>query len=262
MLERIAVHGGELQGWLPLHRDLGVPLVALDGTGGGLSHDQRTLILAAPLAGYRHLRSTFYLVRTSSLSIKRRFVLNGDFAFDAISPDGRTLYFIQLNPRDQRDYAVRAFDTASGKLVPKPVVDPREPDEQMRGLPQARLMSPDGRFAYTLYTGGKEPFIHDLDTVGRTAACLDLPPLPQAQLGLRLRGRQLAVLADGTPMAFVDTVSHKVAKPGAPAPRRAATANGGGASPAIWALLAAAAAIALGTALAVGARRRRAAATR
>jgi hypothetical protein len=132
----------------------------------------------------------------------------------------------------------------------------------MRGLPQARVMSPDGRFAYTLYTGGKKPFVHALDTVGRSAACLDLPPLSEnAQLGLRLQGRRLEVLTSGTPVAFVDTVTRKVTKPGQPAARQAAS-DGGDGSPVLWGLLAGVAAVALGGAVALTARRRRAAAVR
>jgi hypothetical protein len=57
-------------------------------------------------------------------------------------------------------------------------VDPREPDEDMRGYPITRASSPDGRWAYTLYDGaGKHPFVHALDTQGRTAACIDLDGL-------------------------------------------------------------------------------------
>ncbi len=263
MLEKIATNGGALEGYVQFRKLLGVPMVALDGTGGGLARDQRTLVLTGLQRGYAHPVSTLYVVSPASMRIRRTITLRGDFAFDAISPDGGTIYLIKLDPRNLTRYSVRALDTATGKLFPKPVVDPREPDEQMRGLPQARVTTPDGRFAYTLYTGGKEPFIHALDTVGRKAACIDLPALPDnAQLGLRLQGRRLGVLVEGTPVAYVDPATRKVTGPGQPATRHAAPSSGGGSSPALWGLLAGAAALALGVAVAVGARRRRATALR
>src|SRR4029453_4875928 len=94
------------------------------------------------------------------------------------SPDGRWLYLIQYSSGDFADYRVRALDTRSGKLAARDVVDPRNPNEQMGGLPVTRVMTRDGRWAYTLCAGGEESFIHALDTVGRTAACIDLDMLP------------------------------------------------------------------------------------
>ena len=44
----------------------------------------------------------------------------------------------------------------------------------MAGFPMARMVSPNGRWAYTLYAGGEETFIHALDTQGATAVCVDL----------------------------------------------------------------------------------------
>jgi hypothetical protein len=106
------------------------------------------------------------------------------------------------------------------------VVDPRSPDEQMGGLPLTRVMSRDGRWAYTLYGGGGEMFIHALDAVGRTAACIDLDMLPtQGDLsGFRLAmsadGRELRVRKAGEFVALVDTRTFAAREPGEPAPSR------------------------------------------
>src|SRR5439155_21828241 len=133
-----------------------------------------------------------------------------DFSVDAISPDGRRLYLIQYtSPRDPLAYAVRSLNLRSGRLDPGEIVDPRERDEAMHGLPVSRAMSPDGRWAYTLYDGGDgAPFVHALDTSARTARCIDLPPLPGATnaggLGLTLRGGLLQVRWGSRPVAFVD----------------------------------------------------------
>ena len=48
----------------------------------------------------------------------------------------------------------------------------------MRGRPDLRATSPDGRWAYTLYDGnGKTPFVHALDTGRASARCIDLDAL-------------------------------------------------------------------------------------
>ena len=89
------------------------------------------------------------------------------------------MFLIQYtSAKDPSRYNVRAFDLARGALITRPVVDPREPDEAMRGAPITRLNSAEGRWAYTLYDGaGKTPFVHALDTRTGTARCVDLPML-------------------------------------------------------------------------------------
>jgi hypothetical protein len=259
LLERVAVRGGQplRTRYLPLK--LGVPMIATDGSAGGLSHDGSTLVLSRPRTSYPELTSTLYLVNTRTLSVDKTVRLKGDFSFDAISPDASTLYLIQLSPRNFTRYAVRAFEVASGRLWRQPVVDAREPDEVMRGYPVTRATSPDGRYAYTLYTGGTKPFVHALDTVRRTAACIDVPAIPEtARMTLRLTGPRLTVLADGTPVSYVNTATRQVVK--ARTPDRQAEpprSTGGGTMPA-WPLLAAVAVAVLGAAAALRARRRRA----
>ena len=143
--------------------------------------------------------------------IRREIALTGLFTVDAISPDGRSLYVIEYPGEDLLDYHVRMLDTRTGRLDPRAVVDPRNPDEQMGGMPMARAVSRDGRWAYTLYSGGEETFIHALDTVGRTAACIDLETLaPSADLTrtrlvvrpgrieVRDHGRVIATVERGT----------------------------------------------------------------
>jgi hypothetical protein len=61
------------------------------------------------------------------------------------------------------------------------------------------VTGPGGRWEYTLYAGGRETFIHALDTVGRTSICIDLPArVGKAkriwQYKLVLRGRRIAVV--------------------------------------------------------------------
>jgi hypothetical protein len=153
-----------------------IPAVALDGSPGGLSANGRELALIKPRKRFPQAATHLVLLRTRPLRLVRRIDLSGDFSFDAISPDGNRIYLIRyLSRSDPTRYAVRAYDVGAAKLVPKPIVDPTEPDEQMRGYPVSRVTSPDGRWQYTLYSGGDRPFVHALDTRRATARCIDLP---------------------------------------------------------------------------------------
>ena len=75
--------------------------MAYDATPSGLSADGRTLVLISRGEPFRRNRTRFALVDTKTLRIRRRFTLKGDFSFDALSPDARTMYLIRyLSPRD------------------------------------------------------------------------------------------------------------------------------------------------------------------
>ena len=187
-----------------------IPAVAMDGTAAGLSHDGSTLVLIRPRVGFPQARTRMLVLAAKDLRIRRRITLAGDYSFDAISPDGRTAYLIHYtSPRDFTAYEVRALDTRTARLDPAPILDPYEPDESMRGLPLSRVTSEDGRWAYTLYDGnGEEPFVHALDTVGRTARCIDLEPLAGRRdiyaLKLRMSDGQLLVHSPETPLLRID----------------------------------------------------------
>ena len=154
-----------------------VPSVTLDNGTTGLSTDGRMLVLARPTQRFPTAATHLAVIDARQLVMRRQIRLPGFFTVDAISPDGRWAYLIQYAD-SVLDYRVRALDTHTGRLAARDVVDPRSPGEQMGGLPMTRTMSADGRWAYTLYGGGKETFIHALDTVGRRAACIDLDMLP------------------------------------------------------------------------------------
>ena len=219
---------------------------AFDGTNTGLSADGRVLVLPRPERAFPPPETRLAVVGARQLTVLRTITLPGFFTLDAISPDGRWAYLIQYDGENVLDYRVRALDTTTGKLAARDIVDPREPDEQMGGLPFTREVSGDGRWAYTLYTGGEETFIHALDTVGRTAACIDLPMLPPVddvslvQMSLSEDGERLRVSHAGAVVAIVDTRTFAVREPGRPAaapPDRASaqSADDGGGFP--WLVL-------------------------
>jgi hypothetical protein len=197
---------------------------ALDRATTGLSADGRTLVLARPERGFPPTSTRLAVVDARELAVRREISLSGFLTVDAISPDGRWLYLIQYSGCDFVDYRVRALDTLTGRLAGRDVVDPRNPGEQMGGLPLTRVMSRGGRWAYTLYGGGEEMFIHALDTVGRTAACIDLEMLPTQgdlsgyRLALSADGRELRVRSAGELVALVDTRTFAAREPGEPAP--------------------------------------------
>ena len=190
----------------------GVPITAWDGSTGGVSGDGRTLVLGSygPLPGDPGV-TRFAVLRTKTLRKIRVLALGGSWAFDAISPDASKLYLVEyISAGQSPHYRVRSLTTATGRLDPEPIVDRREAEVAMRGQPVTRRTSRDGRWAYTLYARGREPFVHALDTVEGEAYCIDLPlrlrQLEQMGLRLRLGARGgLEVRRGRVTLAVVDT---------------------------------------------------------
>lgn len=225
--------------------NMGIPAVASGGEPGGLSTDGGTIVLADTMNAFQG-HSVFLLIETERLRTTERISLDGSYSFDAISPDGSLIYLVHtFDPRDPIDYEVRIYDVGAGRLVKDPVVDPSAPGEQMGGYPYARAYSPDGRWAYTLYDGGEEPFVHALDTVGRTAVCVDLDEdLPignGSTLEASSDGATLLLGRRGEQLASIDTAGWEVTAP--PAVAAGSAAAEGGTDP--WKVVAAAGALAL-----------------
>jgi hypothetical protein len=210
---------------------LTVPAVAYDATPSGLTPDGRKLVLIQPRRAFPRTGTKLAVVDTRRLRIRRTVVLRGDFSFDAISPDGRTMYLIRyLSPRDPKRYEVRAYDLRTDRLLPDPIVDPREPDERMNGQPVTRATGPGGRWEYTLYDGGEHPFVHALDTERGRAFCIDLHLRGGGLWGARLEltggGGTLAIVMGAKRLASIDTRSFEVAGLPTPPTRRAAADRG------------------------------------
>lgn len=194
-----------------------IPLVTYDGTTGGLSGDGRSLVMASygPLPGEKG-RTRFVALRTKTLAPYRFIELEGSWSYDAISPDGKSLYLVEhLSAGTDPKYRVRIYDLARGRLLQGAIVDRLEKESVMGGQPATRASSQDGRWAYTLYArAAGEPFVHALDTAGREAFCIDLPlRLGEAkQMGLRLalNGGELVVRNGRTTVAVVNTKTWEV----------------------------------------------------
>ena len=151
----------------------GVPMVAYDGTAGGITRDGKLLVLATN--GQK--TTSFSVLATKNLRVQQSFTIKGVWGYDALSPTGKTLYLIQiLSQTDTLRYLVRAYDLRLHQLVKRAIADKSEPGS-MTGIPVSRATSASGKWAYTLYqrtTPGGKPFIHALNTEDRAATCIDL----------------------------------------------------------------------------------------
>jgi hypothetical protein len=238
VVERIDLRDSTIDRWWYLRGSYYLPAVASDGSAGGISANGILVLTSLP-RGYPPKRSKFAILDTrlflrhpsraadSPRHAITRVSLPGVYGFDAISPDGSRIYLIHsyFKRGEVSHYEVRAMDTASGRLLAEPIVDPEEPDERMQGTPVTRVSSRDGRWAYTLYTGSEQKFVHALDTVQGRAVCVDLPQLEDLrepfQLRLRLGGggRRIIVFsrdrkdAGAAPLLEVDTQSFQARRP-------------------------------------------------
>jgi hypothetical protein len=270
VVERLDRRDTTVDRWWYLHGSWYLPAVAYDGSPGGLSADGGTLVLTSVPHAYPPRRTRFAVLDTR-LFLRhpgkgRRphaityVTLPGAFSFDAISPNGSRAYLIQnfYSRRRLTHYDVRALDLASGRLLPGRIVDPKEPEERMEGSPIARLQSPRGRWAYTLYEA-KTPFLHALDTVRGRAVCVDLPQLAgqrepfQLTMALGESGGRITVSghpvrkakAPAEPLVEIDTKTFAVSPAGATA---TASRQAGGAAGLPWLAIAAVAAAIAGAA--------------
>lgn len=200
----ISTHSGRVVRFTSLPGSWGVPSVTISGsTGGGLSPDGRTLVLgdASQQQVFPRRESAFLIIDTKTLQTQTFARLKGDFAYDAMSPDARTLYLIQhVSTSDLSRYVVRAYDVQAHVLQQGAIADKTQRGWVMAGYPLTRVTSPDGRMVYTFYQrNGGYPFIHALDTVSATAHCLGVPwrgsqdGLWKLRLSLRDGGQRLAL---------------------------------------------------------------------
>ena len=225
IVERIARNGGKVRGVVRVPGNFTIPAVAYDASASGLSADGSTLVLIEPRTAFPRQVTRFALLDARRLRLERTITLRGDFSFDAVSPRGRTMFLVNYtSPSDPTRYSVRAYDLLANTLLPELVRDPAERSDAMRGAPITRLMSTDGRWAYTLYDGaGGTPFVHALDTSTSSAHCIDLPMLAGGTnlWTLRFTRGPHAQLLVGTPskeLAVVDTTGFTASAPVVNAP--------------------------------------------
>ena len=218
LLEAVSVRSGMVRRWRYLRGSFGVPFVTFDYSGGGLARNGRRLVLVSHQSP---ALTRIVVVDPATLKPRTHLRLPGYWAFDALSPTGSLLYLIQYRGSPTQapvgqSYAVRALNLNTKRLYTSAVVDRREPDEKMTGMPMTRVESGDGSWAYTFYSrAGKGPFVHALDTVHRRAFCVDVPWRLSANklwsARLRLTTGELRVRVGRKTVASIDTRTFRVA---------------------------------------------------
>jgi hypothetical protein len=202
VVARIDRRGGKVRRWWYLNGAYAVPAVAYDGTAGGLSADGATLVLtrhdprphSGPPVTRLAIMETDRPTRTAFGESHDPFVhfanLKGEWGLVALSPDGATAFvshyltgveeirpglYRPLHPGTD-DLAVRALDTASGRLLPGPILDRDGNRDRLDGIPYQQAGTRDGSWTYTLYAGDRrKPFVYALDTVHGRGTRIDLP---------------------------------------------------------------------------------------
>jgi len=152
-----------------------LPTIGADPPPVGVSADGQTIVLIEAGAGAGDGASRFAILSRTFDTKPKIVELSGSFEYDALSPDGSTLYLVEhlAGPPDGH-YQVRAVDTATGTLREGIVVDKQVLNEPMAGYPIAQLRQSNG-FVFTLYRGAEHPFIHALSSADGWAVCIDLP---------------------------------------------------------------------------------------
>jgi hypothetical protein len=196
----------------------GIPAITSTGVAGGLAPAGNLLILTEP-PSFAGLRSTsrFLIVGTQTLHLRNTLELPGEFGFDAISGDGRTLYLIQHRSQaDLVSYVVRGYDLVTRRLLPGVIVAKGE-EGPMRGYPVARASSRNGTWVYTLYhKPNGNPFVHALNTNHRFAICIDLPARTNVsniwnlRLNVTSDQKRLQVRNHGALLASINTKTYRV----------------------------------------------------
>ncbi len=144
--------------------------------------------------------TTIALVDTQEGKLAQTIHLAGTFDLDAVNPDGSRIYLLERLHDAAGHYYVRLYDVVEHQLYSNVIADKSElNDPRMVGTAQARQMSSDGKFIYTLYvnTSSNIAFVHVLPLTDQLyfARCLDLPVGRSAGL---LRYYTLTLSSDGS----------------------------------------------------------------
>ncbi len=216
LLRAVRTSDGSVTMSQPVQGSFGVPMLTYKGPGGGLFRDGSTFVLQS--TGYT-ANTTFQLVNAGDLAVRGTIALKGTFAFDALSPDGSTMYLIQhMTVDDLQHYVVRAYDLKAGALLPGKIADKTQKGWVMEGFPAARATTGDGRWVYTMYWNPNGfPFVHALDTVAGVAHCVGFaatsPSGALLDYKLGVKGNKLMIRSRGGVLyRVIDRTTWRVTK--------------------------------------------------
>ncbi len=144
-----------------------------------LSHDNGLLLLMQPMAGTTPPKTPMAVVDIRSGDVIEQAQLDGKYLPDTVSPDGSTIYLVELHPeRKANAYQVALYDRAQHRVVGK-IADKRSAQTIMSGQKVTHVWSRSGEWLYSLYldpgSGGDGAFVHALNVKDRFAICIDLP---------------------------------------------------------------------------------------
>src|SRR5207302_3369649 len=119
MVESIG-RDGSVWNWPSFVGSWGIPMISYRDAAG-LSRDGRSLFLQSTAFGGP---TSFLVVNTRTMRMRDLFTLNGNYSFDALSPDASKLYLTQrVDASDYSRYVVRAYDLGTHTLVPGRIAD-------------------------------------------------------------------------------------------------------------------------------------------
>jgi hypothetical protein len=104
--------------------------------------------------------------------------LRGRYDFDAVSPDGASVYLAEIRDSARAyQYILRRYDLRAGRFDAQPVVEKGSNTARMVGTAIARASSDDGAWVYTLYvTPSATVYVHALAASSSNfSLCYDLP---------------------------------------------------------------------------------------
>src|SRR4051794_23157053 len=166
---------GVARGQLDLKHAYRMPDATATGMPGGLSPNASWLVVERYDQSGESLPtgSHFLVIKTSPMQISASINLDGFFDFDAISNDGHRMFLIQYV--NGKQYYVRMYDVAAGKLDPNPVVDKNGGGEAMTGIRLSGVPAAGGDWLFSMYVRDhSNPFVHALSLDNPLAFCLDL----------------------------------------------------------------------------------------
>jgi hypothetical protein len=196
----------------------GIPLVACDGSTGGLSRNGRRLVVYASDSGGA-AKTRLLVLDPKTLRIRSRVTLNGVRVRRALArrlgdvPDPAQKPAGRLGLRVRRPRSRRGQGTALPRHDRGPARARREDDGYSDDARRKRRC----QLGTTLYAKSSSgAFVHALHTTAREAFCIDLPlDLADEQLGkVRMRaGKNVLVLRlHGKTIAKIDTRTFRVTR--------------------------------------------------
>lgn len=188
---------------IPLDGRYELPPANYAGAPGGLSENGDWLVLHRRNTAQTPSSSHFLVVHTRFEHAAKPVDLDGDFAFDAITNDGRSLYLVEYMSSDSTLYRVRMYHVRAAYLDERIIVDKTSGALAMSGVRLTSLPAKGGGYEYSLYVNGRNgPFIHALDTANGFALCLRLPRVQSTPDQERLWSE--AMTADGGTLYVVN----------------------------------------------------------